>query len=152
MGAKRATPRRQHDPAGAARRIIYTNDTSATMPAGRKNRTASTTLAVDDFSSNETYELEDDLETAPESAASSGFTAWKWIIDHWEVPTSVLGLAAVILIFATKLDSKVEVLTGDVKDVKSAVEKLSTESTRTSTEVGQLQKSVNRLEEQRLRK
>ena len=64
----------------------------------------------------------------------------------------MLGLAAVILVFATKLDSKVEILTTDVKDVKSAVEKLSTESTRTSTEVGQLQKSVNRLEEQRQRK
>ena len=152
MGAKRATPRRQHDPAGAARRIIYTNDTSATMPAGKKNRTASTTLAVDDFSSNESYELEDDLKIAQEPEKPSGFAAWKWIVDHWEVPTSVLGLAAVILIFATKLDSKVEVLTGDVKDVKSAVEKLSTESTRTSTEVGQLQKSVTRLEEQRLRK
>jgi HAMP domain-containing protein len=122
------------------------------MPAGKKNRAASTTLAVDDFSSNDTYELEDDLEIAPESERSSGFAAWKWIVDHWEVPASMLSLAAVILIFATKLDSKVEVLTGDVKDVKGAVEKLSTESTRTSTEVGQLQKAVNRLEEQRQRK
>lgn len=64
----------------------------------------------------------------------------------------MLGLAAVILIFATKLDAKVEVLTGDVKEVKSAVGKLNTESTRTITEIGQLQKSVSRLEDQRARK
>lgn len=121
------------------------------MPAGKISRTASTTLALEDFPSSNTYELENDSEAGLKSEKASGLAVWQWIVDHWEVPTSVLGVAVVIIVFATKLDSKVEVLTGDVRDVKSTVEKLSTESTRTSTEVGQLQKSVSRLEDRKLR-
>jgi hypothetical protein len=122
------------------------------MPAGKKNITTSTTFAADDFSSKEPYELQDDLEVEFKSGKSSGFAAWQWLIEHWQIPTSILGLSALILVFATRLDSKVDVLSGDVKDMKNTMEKLSTDSTRTNTEVSQIQKIVDRLEEQRLRK
>lgn len=149
MVARKGARGSQQDPKIAAKRIIYATDTSGTMPSNRTRKTASTLVSLDDFPTNETYDIEDDLEPTVPSQESSGFTAWKWIVDHWEVPTSVLGVAAIILIFATKLDAKVEVLAGDVKEVKSTVEKLTTESTRTSTEVGQLQRAVNRLEDQK---
>lgn len=152
MGSKRSTTPRQQVPASSARRTIYTNDTSATMPAGKKNITTSTTFTVDDFSFKEPYELQDDLEVESKSGKSSGFAAWQWLIEHWQIPTSILSLSALILVFATRLDSKVDVLSGDVKDMKNTMEKLSTDSTRTNTEVGQIQRIVNRLEEQRLRK
>ncbi len=117
-----------------------------------KKRTTSSTLTEDGFTSNNTYELNSNLKAGVESEKSSGLIAWKWIVDHWEVPSSILVAAGLALIFITKLDSKVEVLTVDVKDVKTTVEKLSTESTRTNIEVGLLQKTMNRLEEKKLHK
>lgn len=149
MVVKKSTRRAGQDPRTATKRIIYANDTSGTMPSNRPRKTESTTT-LDDFQNQETYDLDSNLDVDIPPVKASGFAVWKWTIDHWEVPTSILGLAAIILIFATKLDAKVEVLSGDLKEVKTSVEKLMTNDTRTSTEVGHLQHAVGRLEDQRL--
>lgn len=148
MATKRQARGPQQSPQKAAKKIIYANDTSGTVPSTTKKRATSTTATLNDFPDDETYELEDDLRTDDELPAS-GDAAWKWILDHWEVPTSLLAIAATILIFATKLDAKVEVLSGDVKEVKTNLERLTTEGTRTSTEIGHLQRSISRLEDQK---
>lgn len=75
------------------------------------------------------------------------FTIWGWIKEHWGILTTIFGLVFAGIIFATRLDAKVEVISGDVKDIKVSVDKLKTDAIRTGTQVEQLQRSVERAEE-----
>lgn len=132
-----------------AKKLIYANDTSGTMPSSRPKRAESTRILLEDYENSEQFLINESNSNNNDRLTTNGFDVWKWVIDHWEFIAALLTGIIITSVFITKLDTKVDTLSGDIKDVKATVEKLSTESTKSGQEVIQIQRSITRLENQR---
>lgn len=132
-----------------AKKLIYANDTSGTIPSSRPKRAESTSISIEDYENSEQFLINESYSDTRDKLTTSGFDVWKWVIDHWEFIAALLGGIILTSVFITKLDTKVDNLSGDIKEVKTTVDKLSTESTKSGQEVMQIQRSITRLENQR---
>lgn len=140
----------QRDAKSSVRRLIYETDTSGTTPTARRAPSASTTTPLDSFDDGEIQEIhpEPALERSPSESPDN--VVFSWVKSNWGIVTSVLGTAFVAIVFFTRLDARVEVIVKDVDGMKSSLDKTITQQVKSSTQIDQLQTSVNRLEDQRI--
>lgn len=149
MAAKKGPKRQSVPPKAAASRIISAVDTSGTVRPSRSSPSDATRISTDDYELGGTYYVGTELEPGKYSVEPTNGVVSRWIKHHWEILAGLGAAIATVLVFATKLDAKVDVLSSDVKEVKTSVDKLKIDAVRTSTQVEQLQRSVGRIEDQR---
>ena len=152
MATKKPTRRPAAAPRDAVKNIIYASDTSATSAPSRRSRMQATTASISDFSRSEDYELEPRIDRDPATQDSAGETVLKWIKEHWAIITFIVTAIAGSIVWATRIEGKVEVLAGHTTEIRGAVDKLKSDSVRTSTQVEQLQRSMGRMEDQQFSK
>lgn len=146
MATKRSDTRRANrSPREAARRIQNTVDTSSTAESPRGRHLDSTAIPIDDLGFGDTQEVDSQSFQAQKELTKGSLLSW--FSAHWQIISGVLIAAFLFLVFTVRLDSKVEVLSDDVKEMKSSVDRLKTDTARTSTQIEHIQRSVDRIED-----
>ena len=71
-----------------AKKLIYANDTSGTMPSSRPKRAESTRISLEDYENSEQFLINESNSNNNDRLTTNGFDVWKWVIDHGDSLTA----------------------------------------------------------------
>lgn len=137
MGNK--NQKQKTDPKLGGRRILAATDTGSTTT--RRVSGASSTSGdfelPSDFGGEWTQQRQD---TLPQINRSN------WIIDYWQPIAGITVGAAFVVWYASALNTKVETLGSDFKEIKTSIESIKADTVNLKSENLQTQRSIDRIE------
>lgn len=146
MGTSKSNIRIPASRKNILKNVINATDTSGTISTNKPKRSESTRISIEDYDNAEQFYINDENSDTKSNSTKNKFDWLNFISNNLAAILTVLGVIVATTIYLTRLDTKVDALIGDVKDVKNTVEKLSTESAKIGLEVVHIQRSIERID------